>query len=67
MPAQKTTEIVGSGNFSPNRPGSLWDQAVSKAAARLDEGWILPETRCDPEVAEELAAVLCAYGIQNRV
>jgi len=39
-----------------------WEQAVCSAAARLNEGWVLPETKCNPAVAEELAALLCAYG-----
>ena len=39
-----------------------WDQAVWSATARLNAGWIMPETRCDPALAEELAAFLCAYA-----
>jgi hypothetical protein len=46
----------------PEQLSPGWDQAVSTAAARLNEGWILPETECDPAAAEELAAFLCAYG-----
>ena len=38
-----------------------WDYAVSTAAARLNAGWVLEETRCNQAVAEELAALLCAY------
>ena len=41
---------------------SGWDGAVCSAAARLNEGWVLPETRCTPAIAEELAALLCAYA-----
>lgn len=33
------------------------------ATARVNEGWELPETRCHPAVEEELAALLCAYGV----
>jgi hypothetical protein len=40
-----------------------WDSAVRAAAARLDEGWELPETKCDPMLQEELAAFLCAYDM----
>jgi hypothetical protein len=43
-----------------------WDQAVCVAAALLDDGWVLSETRCYPAVTglvEELAAFLCAYGL----
>jgi hypothetical protein len=40
-----------------------WGQAVRATTARLDEGWELPETKCDPAVEEELAALLCAYGV----
>jgi hypothetical protein len=44
------------------RPSPEWDQAVCNAAARLNEGWVLPETRCHSGAAEELAVLLCAYG-----
>lgn len=43
-----------------------WDQAMCAAAARLNEGWLLPETGNHPAVAElvwELAALMCAYGL----
>jgi hypothetical protein len=38
-----------------------WDRALRSATARLNEGWVLPETECHPAMAEELAALLCAY------
>ena len=38
-----------------------WDREVCSATARLNEGWVLAETRCHPAIAEELAALLCAY------
>jgi hypothetical protein len=41
---------------------SGWEGEVCSAAARLNEGWVLPETRCNPAIAEELAAFLCAYA-----
>jgi hypothetical protein len=56
----------------PGTPGSLeahhatthdWDIAVNTASAHLNEGWILPETKCHPAVAEELAALYSAYGV----
>jgi len=46
---------------NPTTPGL--DQAVCSAEARLNEGWILPETKCHPAIAAELAAFLCAYGV----
>jgi hypothetical protein len=50
-------------NHSLQAPRLDWGQAVRAATARLDEGWELPETKCDPAVEEELAAFLCAYGV----
>jgi hypothetical protein len=42
-----------------------WNQAVAVAASLLNLGWELAETRCDPAGSseEELAALLCAYGV----
>jgi hypothetical protein len=41
-----------------------WDHAVGTAAAHLNEGWVLPRTRCFPTgVEEELAAFYFAYGL----
>ena len=43
-----------------------WGQAVCAAAGRLNEAWALPQTTCHPAgagVEEELAALLCAYGV----
>jgi len=40
----------------------VWDVAVGSAASRVDAGWVLRDTRCQSGVAEELAALLCAYG-----
>jgi hypothetical protein len=37
-----------------------WDDAVSTAAARINAGWILEETRCQ-QAAAELAVFMCAY------
>ena len=59
---QKITEIPLAVKLVVRTPSPEWDQAVSAAAARLNEGWVLPETECHPAVAEELAAFLCAYG-----
>jgi hypothetical protein len=56
---RKTIELSGTTQQPPS-PG--WDQAVCIAAARLNEGWVLPETRCYSLAAEELAVFLCAYG-----
>jgi hypothetical protein len=58
----KTVELTlkAKSQVAPPSPG--WDEAVSSATARLNEGWVLPETECHPAVAEELAAFLCAYG-----
>ena len=39
-----------------------WEQAVCSATARLNEGWVLEETKCHSAVAEELAAFMCAYA-----
>jgi hypothetical protein len=50
-------------NHSLQAPRLDWGRAVRAATARLDEGWELPETKCDPAVEEELAAFLCAYGV----
>jgi hypothetical protein len=50
-------------NYSLQAPRLDWGQAVRAATARLDEGWELPETKCDPAVEEEFAALLCAYGV----
>jgi len=50
-------------NHSLRAPRLDWGQAVRAATARLDEGWELPETKCDPAVEEEFAALLCAYGV----
>jgi hypothetical protein len=57
-----TTELPRSATSSGQAYNPEWNQAVRAAAARLNEGWILPETECDPAAAEELAALLCAYG-----
>jgi len=45
--------------------GVDWSQAVTVAASLLNLGWELTETRCDPACSseEELAALLCAYGV----
>ena len=56
------TEVTSKTKPPVQAPSHGWDLAVCSAAARLNEGWILPETRCHPAVAEELAAFLCAYG-----
>lgn len=56
---RKTVELT---NVMKRTPSSEWDQAVRNAASHMNDGWILPETKCDPASAEELAALLCAYG-----
>lgn len=61
-PIRKISQKPGKTNFPVRTPSPEWDQAVCTAAARLNEGWILPETRCHPAVVEELAATLCAYA-----
>jgi hypothetical protein len=60
---RNTTELPRPAMSSRQAPAGEWDQAVHAAAVRLNEGWVLPETRCHPAVAEELAAFLCAYGV----
>lgn len=62
----RNTQILTTVNRSvtsspPELASPGWDQLVCSAATRLNEGWVLPETRCHPAVAEELAAFLCAY------
>ena len=42
-----------------------WERAVVAAEARLNEGWVLAETRCASPAAEELAAFLSAYGVPS--
>jgi hypothetical protein len=37
-----------------------WDNAVSAAALRLNDGWMLRETKGDDATVAELAAFLCA-------
>jgi hypothetical protein len=59
---RNTTELPRSATLSGQAPNPEWNQAVRAAADRLNEGWILPETKCHPAAAEELAAFLCAYG-----
>jgi hypothetical protein len=67
---RETIELTGTARQPRRRPlperdqaaSPGWDQAVCTATARLNEGWILPETRCHPAAAEELAVFLCAYG-----
>jgi hypothetical protein len=58
----KTVELPLMANSQAGAPSAEWDQAVCSAEARLNEGWVLPETKCHPAVAEELAAFLCAYA-----
>ena len=46
---------------SPN-----WHGAVTAAADRINEDWVMPETATHPTIAgmgEELATLLCAYGV----
>lgn len=45
-----------------------WEDAMETAADRLNDGWVLPETRCRPTatgVVEELSNLLCAYGMTH--
>ena len=60
----RVRETPASG-WKPAKPlrdrSPAWDHAVSNAAARVDAGWVLQETRCHQAAAEELAALLCAY------
>ena len=63
LSARETGMDVNSLNHSFQAPGLDWRHAVRAAAARLDRGWELAETKCDPAVEEELAAFLCAYGV----
>jgi hypothetical protein len=58
----RTVELSGTTDLRGQGASSGWEGAVSSAAARLNEGWVLPETRCNPASAEELAAFLCAYA-----
>jgi hypothetical protein len=63
-PKARVRETPASG-WKPAKPlrdrSPAWDHAVSNAAARVDAGWVLQETRCHQAAAEELAALLCAY------
>lgn len=60
--ARVRSEVSRANELTVRVPRGGWDQAVHIAAARLNEGWILPETRCQDAAAEELAALLCAYA-----
>ncbi len=43
-----------------------WDEVVCAAATRLNDSWVLPNTRCHAAGAgleEELAAFMCAFGV----
>jgi len=43
-----------------------WRHAVCVATALVSENWVLPETAYHPavtEMGEELAPLLCAYGL----
>lgn len=41
-----------------------WAAAVRAAAANLNAGWVLTDTKCAPTgLEEELAAFCCAYGL----
>jgi hypothetical protein len=64
MPSELSAPTAGMDvNHSFHSFNLDWDDAVRAAAARLDEGWELSDTKCGPQVEEELAAFLCAYGM----
>jgi len=59
---RKTIELSGAVTLPRKVMSAEWEQAVCSATARVNEGWILPETKCNSAAGEELAAFLCAYG-----
>ena len=63
LSAREAGMDMNSLNHSFQAPNLDWGQAVRAATARRDQGWELAETKCDPAVEEELAALLCAYGV----
>ena len=53
------------GTDRSNQAPHDWNEALRVAAARLGEGYALPDTVAHPALAREihyLAALLCAYG-----
>jgi hypothetical protein len=58
-----TLECSAVAELPSRTPSPEWDYAVSTAVSRLNEGWIMPDTRCRPTVEAEFAAFLSAYAM----